>query len=563
MTLNDSFAYIPLFATAICAFVVLVLLIVIYKKKSARVSFVTFIIDALLIISCVVCALLPTPQNTSEKGLFLLSCVLFISAFLFIPYCIILCTFPSKKIQKLEASSSKKVNSEATDSTEQNEIKALSENDVSMLNISKDFMIHASDSFTSEKGMNNLLDYINQTILTTTKSDGSAILMVDDFDDIIAVKSFIGDFPPPYKLPSDMPHKPVRVSTNFKFSSFPLRENIFGEVASSGKPELITKPEQDDRIFQNGPEEFLECGSYIFAPMKVQDSVIGLIALSRKHGNALFTEEDLNNTITLSDFAAAAIKNVITVKDVVEHSELTKEADIACRIQETLHPAKLPVIQGIQIGVMWSPSEGVCGDYYDVIPSRKDRISFVMSDIAGKGTTSMVIMITLRAMLRLVVNTKQSAGTILTWANKGISSDSSSTDHFASCSLINYNSIDKKIEFSTGGTTPVIYYNSATDSISKLSQTSEPIGVEKSTEYKDFMQKVQSGDIIATYTDGLIETLNDKGEQYGKDNLWNIIKQNHNSSGKDIANLVKADIKKFSNVISQHDDQTLLVIKIQ
>lgn len=563
MTLNDSFAYIPLFATAFCALVVLILLIIIYKKKSARVSFVTFIIDSLLIISCIVCAMLPIPEDTSEKGLFILGCVLFVSAFLFIPYCIILCTFPTKSIQKIEISSAKKVNAENDESVENKGIKSLSEQDISMLNISKDFMIHASESFTNEKGMNNLLDYINQTILTTTKSDGGAILMIDDFEDIIAVKSFVGDFPPPYKLPSDMPHKPVRVSTNFKFSSFPLRENIFGEVASSGKPELITKPESDDRIFQNGPEEFLECGSYIFAPMKIQDSVIGLIALSRKHGNALFTEEDLNNTITLSDFAAAAIKNVITVKDVVEHSELTKEADIACRIQETLHPAKLPIIQGIQIGVMWSPAEGVCGDYYDVIPSRKDRISFVMGDIAGKGTTSMVIMITLRAMLRLVVNTKQSAGTILTWANKGISADSSNTDHFASCSLINYDSISKKVEFSTGGTTPVIYYNAASDSISKLSQANEPIGVERSTEYKNFMQEVKTGDIIATYTDGLIETLNEKGEQYGKENLWKIIKQNHNSSGKDIANLVKADVKKFNNVVSQHDDQTLLVIKIQ
>ena len=237
--------------------------------------------------------------------------------------------------------------------------------------------------------MNDLLDFINTTIISTVHADGGAVLLVDDFDDVIAVKSFSGDFPPPYKLPSDMPHKPVRVATNFKFASFPLHDNIFGEVATSGKPELITKPEADDRIYQNGPEEFLECGSYLIIPMKLQDTVIGVMALSRKHGNALFTEEDLKTTATLSEFAAAAIKSVISVKDVVEHSEITKEADIACRIQETLHPAKLPALPGVFTGVFWNPAEGVCGDYYDIIPSRKDRISFVVADIAGKGTNSM------------------------------------------------------------------------------------------------------------------------------------------------------------------------------
>lgn len=432
-----------------------------------------------------------------------------------------------------------------------------------MLDISKDFMLHAADAFSTEKGMNTLLDYINNKIIDVVKADGGIILLVDEYDDVISVKSFNGDFPPPYKLPSDLPHKPIRVSTNFKFASFPLRDNIFGEIATSGKPELITKPESDDRIFQNGPEEFLECGSYIFVPMKIQDSVLGLIALARKHGNTLFTNEDLVNSTTLSDFAAASIKNVITVKDVVEHSEITKEADIACRIQETLHPAKLPLVPGIQLGVLWNPSEGVCGDYYDIIPSRKDRISFVVGDIAGKGTNSMVIMIMLRAMLRLVVNTKQSAGTILSWANRGIAGESFSTDHFASCVLINYDSVAQKIEFATGGTTPLLYYSAGSDTIQKISETTEPVGVEKTTEYKDIDHDVSAGDILITYTDGLVEALNENGVQYGKEALMNVIKQNHTSSAKDIANLVKADIKNFSGTATLHDDQTLLVIKIQ
>ena len=565
LTFNDSFAYIPLFATAVAGLAVFVLLFIVKKKNSARVSFITFLADALVMVTCIICGAQPIPEGTQTHGLVLLGCVLFIAMFIFIPYCIILCTLPSKAGDKLSplALRSAATNAAPTTSEPEQKIAELSETDINLLNISRDFTVRAADAFSSEKGMNNLLDFINETIMSTIKADGGAILMVDDFDDIVAVKAFAGDFPPPYKLPSDMPHKPVRVSTNFKFASFPLRDNIFGEIATSGKAELITKPEVDDRIFQNGPEEFLECGSYLFIPMKVGDSVIGVAALARKHGNALFTEDDLKNATTLAEFAGASIKNVISVKDVVEHSELSKEADIACRIQETLHPAKLPVLAGMQFGIYWNPAEGVCGDYYDIIPSRKDRISFIMSDIAGKGTNSMVIMIMLRAMLRLVVNTKQSAGTILTWANRGISGESASTDHFASCALINYDPASHKVEFATGGSTPVLYYNAATGSVSKISVTSEPIGVEKTNEYKDYVQEVKSGDILITYSDGLVEMLNEQGKQYGNETLMNLIKTNHGSSGKDIANLVKADIKNFSGSAPQHDDQTLLVVKIQ
>ncbi|MBO4404163.1 MAG: SpoIIE family protein phosphatase, partial [Treponema sp.] len=327
------------------------------------------------------------------------------------------------------------------------------------------------------------------------------------------------------------------------------------------KPELITKPEMDDRIYQNGPEEFLECGSYIVVPMLNGDAVIGLIALSRSHSSPKFTEAEFETVKTLAGFAAEAVQNSITVKEVIEHNGVTKETDLAINIQSMLRPVKLPIIKDVQIGSLFEQNEGVCGDFYDVIPSRKDRVSFIVGDIAGKGINSVMIMTMVRAMLRLVVNTKQTAGTILNWVNKGISGESFSADHFGSLALVNYDPETSKIEFSSCGTTPLYWYSGETNSIEKISVQSEPIGVEKSTEYKNYMHDVKKGDIMIMYTDGIVESLNDAGKQYTTDRLLKLIQTNHNSSGKDIVNLVKADIKKFSGSLVQHDDQTLLIVK--
>ena len=74
-------------------------------------------------------------------------------------------------------------------------------------------------------------------------------------------------------------------------------------------------------------------------------------------------------------------------------------------------------------------------------------------------------------------------------------------------------------------------------------------------------QEVKTGDILFTYTDGLVEALNDAGQQYSVDTLLKIVKEHASASGKDIAKLVKDDVKKFIGGNSQHDDLSLLVIK--
>ena len=98
---------------------------------------------------------------------------------------------------------------------------------------------------------------------------------------MLAVKSLVGKFPPPYKLPDDLPHKPLRVETNLRFAQFPLKDNIFGDLFSEGEPVLIADSIKDPRVYQNGPEDFLKCGSYMFAPIKQQETTVGLIGLAK------------------------------------------------------------------------------------------------------------------------------------------------------------------------------------------------------------------------------------------------------------------------------------------
>ena len=545
----NEFQYLPVLISAALTFLVLIFLIVIKARKTANVSFV-FFLALVAVITGLVFAYI-------RKDPLFLYLMLLLASILMLPYAILRACM--KKDEK-----GKKTSSKLKDTITQKRLNIVyDDQDVSLLDVNKGFINTMAESFNNPQGLTPLLDSYGKKILELTHADGAISLVLDDFEDILNVKSVSGSFIPPYEIPENVPHKPQRVDMNMRYMQFPLKGNIFGAVLTDKVPVMINEPAKDSRIFQNKDEDFLKCGAYIFIPLFVNDRAVGVLGLSKKPENGDFTEAEFDCAKRLGEFEASAIMSTSIHNEIVERFTLAKEGEIACNIQKSIVPAKLPAIPGLSLGTIFNPAENICGDYYDVLVSRKDRISFVMADVTGKSLNSMNVMLQLRAMLRLIINTTQTAGTILSWANRGIASENNTIDHFASVALMIYDSINNKVQYASGGTNPIFLYTKESDVVKEISKIQEPVGVEKTTEYADNEISVNSGDIIITCTDGLIEALNGDGHQYGKTNLEKVVKANHSLDGKEIANKIKTDVKKFCGSAAQHDDQSLLVIKIK
>lgn len=553
MNFIDSFVNIPLYVAAGAGILLFIFLVIGKIRRTSKASFILFPVIGILIAGLV--------YTYFNKHIVYPLVAISLAEILLLPYVIVIASGDPEKKEKRK---NKKYTEESQNNIDTTEISEEIENRYkSILSANSEMTTKVASFFNNENAQGAFLEYFNKLIVEKTNADGCAILLLDEFDNVLAVKSLTGSFPPPYKLPEDLPHKPIRVETNFKFAQFPLIGNIFGAIVNEGKAVNIKNPAKDNRIFKNGPEEFLACGPYAFIPLKRDSETIGVVGLARKPGSQPFSESDFETACTLTNAATVAMQPLNSFLAYAEHAELTKEGDIATKFQKTMLPEKMPVINKLSIGKYFEPAENVCGDYYDIIPSRKDRISFVMSDIAGKGMVSLTIMIMVRAMIRLIANTNQSASTLLEWVNRAICSEKNSMDHFASVALINYNSIDNTAQIATCGINPVLLYSAKENTVKCISTESEPIGVDKSTQYKDINLNLESGDIIITCTDGLLECLNESGVQYSIDNLSKVIKENCKLSGKDIANKVKDNIKNFCGSTQQYDDQSLLVVKIQ
>lgn len=553
----DSFIDIPLLISAVCSLLVLAFLIIMKIRNTAKVSIVFYFVTGIILVGSFYC-------YYEEHYIYFVFSIIF-SFLIALPYLIFKAFDNPKKREEKKAAKKIAENANSKDSEMVNKavIAQIEEKNKRIIDTNKDIISKMSNFFSDGNSMEKFLEYCNDLLTQEINADGCVILIADDYDNTLAVKSFKGSFPPPYKLPDDLPHKPIRVETNLRFAQFTLQDNVFGEIFKSGEAAFIPDSIKDLRIYQNGPEDFLRCGSYIFIPINQTDGTIGVIALSRNPASEKFTKQEFDSAVILADAISTAMKPLYSFLDYAEHTELNKGGSIASKYQKDLLPAKLPIISGITIGCFSNPTENVCGDFYDIIVSRRNRISFIMADVAGKGMNSLIVMIMIRAILRLAVNTAQSAATILSWANRGICLETSKIDHFASVALINYDSISKTAEIATCGNNPVYMYSASTKKITQISTPTEPMGVTKDTVFKDFKLDMNSGDILVTCTDGLLESLNENGVQYSSENLKKVIVKNCNSNAKDITNRIKDDLKKYVGIAQQFDDQSILVIKIQ
>ncbi|HUH44426.1 MAG TPA: hypothetical protein VLZ44_04570, partial [Treponemataceae bacterium] len=118
-------------------------------------------------------------------------------------------------LKEVKLEKERKKSTEDTNNNLELEIDLIREKDKELnkvlFELSNDIIVQASNNLSSEKGLQETLEHINTAIIEEINADGGVILLIDAFDDIIAVKSLIGSFPPPYELSADIPHKIIRV----------------------------------------------------------------------------------------------------------------------------------------------------------------------------------------------------------------------------------------------------------------------------------------------------------------------------------------------------------------
>ncbi|MGP1520847.1 MAG: GAF domain-containing SpoIIE family protein phosphatase [Treponema sp.] len=415
--------------------------------------------------------------------------------------------------------------------------------------------------FATEKSFEaDLLPFMFKMMLELFQADGAVFFTADAFDDNLACKAYIGQFPPPYKLPEDVPHREDVVRTNFKYFECNIGETVFGKVAQGASPYYISSFIDDGVVYQNGEEDFLKIGSIIVLPLFTNGSVSGVFAISRNADKEGFSGDDFRNITNLSGYISLILSLVIIQRDYNEASLVNSTANMVQELRQIILPKKLKTVPNLDIDVYFRKQHGVCSDYYDIIQSHKDRIFAVVVDVAGKSIQSAIVMIMIRAILYLITNTNEKLDSIIDWLNKGIT-EKVGIDHFATISLLCYYPKTSSIEFIVAGNQSMILYRANKGEVEVFHHKTDPIGVDIHSKYKSLTFNLSKGDIVAVYTDGIWNMLDKNGTCFDVNSLAKLIAEKSSECANNIVCECCNLIDEFTHGTSLHDDQTLLVIK--
>ena len=252
------------------------------------------------------------------------------------------------------------------------------------------------------------------------------------------------------------------------------------------------------------------------------------------------------------------------VENITERQRLKKELEVARHVQMSFLPKENPALKGIDIASTCIPAFEVGGDYYDFIRLGKNKLGIIIGDVSGKGTQAAFYMTLTKGFLKAIAKHTDSPAEVLTKMNE-LFYENVERGRFISMIYAVVDLENKLIRIARAGHNPVIYHDSE-GKLNLISPNGLALGLEKGDLFSkvitESVEKLESGKTFIFYTDGFTEAVNRKGDEYGLDRMVEIVRSWNYSTASEIKDKMIADVNKFIGKAQQHDDMTMVILKI-
>lgn len=239
---------------------------------------------------------------------------------------------------------------------------------------------------------------------------------------------------------------------------------------------------------------------------------------------------------------------------------LENELEIARKIQESFLPKTIPSIKGVDISGVMLTARQVGGDLYDIIKFSDEKFGVMIGDVSGKGIPASLFMaMTVGAFKSFALSSAHPEGVLSSLNSKLI--NESSSNLFVTVFYAIFDFKDMTLSYANGGHLPVLHLPAAEEAQFLDVKDGAPLGLMEGA-YSAAKTPFNKNDVFIFYTDGITEAMNQRREMYEKERLTTIAKANRHMTSKQILAAIEKDVRKFEPKSSQHDDMTLIVIKI-
>lgn len=244
---------------------------------------------------------------------------------------------------------------------------------------------------------------------------------------------------------------------------------------------------------------------------------------------------------------------------------MRQSLDLAREVQLNLLPKSSPSIKGLDIAGRSIYCDQTGGDYFDFFVfdgQKKDQMAVVVGDVSGHGIPSALLMASARAFLRLRAFLPGTFAQTVTDVNIQLSRDVGYSGQFMTLFLLGIDAEAGEIHWVRAGHDPAILYDRRSDSFEELMGKGLPMGVDEHSTYEENGKTGLNQDqVIIIGTDGIWEARGPDGKMFGKDPLYEILRQKSGFGAEEILHEIMSALKDFKSGLELEDDATMVVIR--
>jgi sigma-B regulation protein RsbU (phosphoserine phosphatase) len=354
--------------------------------------------------------------------------------------------------------------------------------------------------------------------------------------------------------------------------TLPAECKVVDVVKQASEPPQIYFDRQDNWIHTASELELVTLkalNAQLLLPVGTKENLVGILSLGPKLSEEPYSRSDVRLLRSVALQTGLAIENARLTKavatEMAEREKMNREMEIAREVQERLFPQRLPAIAGIDYSGACRPALGVGGDYYDFLPLQNGDLGIAIGDVSGKGIAAALLMASLQASLRgqALMGQGDLAG-LMANVNQLVY-DATPPNRYATFFYGQYHRAARLFRYVNAGHNPPIVLrrtNNGTVHVIRLDTGGPVVGLFPSTPYQEGSLTLEPGDLFVGFTDGISEAMNGQDEEWGEERLIPAVAAYADRSAAEIIPSLMAEADRFASGAPQHDDMTLVVVKM-
>jgi sigma-B regulation protein RsbU (phosphoserine phosphatase) len=308
-----------------------------------------------------------------------------------------------------------------------------------------------------------------------------------------------------------------------------------------------------------------ELNPELLLPLSFKERVLGIMSLGPKQSEEPFSATDLRLLDSVAAQTGLALENgrlTETIKaEAHAREKQNRELELGREVQERLFPQEYPVVPGLEYAGACRPALGVGGDYYDFIPMPNGGLGIAIGDVSGKGIPAALLMATLRAFLRgQTIDHETDLGAVIANLNRLVF-ESSAQNRYATFFLGVYDSASRVLNYvNAGHNAPMVIR--AGGEVVRLEAGGSVVGLMRAGSWEAGQAKLDRGDLLVAFTDGISEAMNEADDEWGEERLIDAVRAMKAAPTKAILEYIVKSADEFVAGTPQYDDMTLIVARV-